>query len=94
LYGRLYGPYNLPYKFKNRPGESTNLQGLFLNSGHAARGTPGDGVYPQTGCGVFAQVTVVTAMAVFYIAMGLELSSRLEPQKTFLAPKEYLLYDS
>jgi hypothetical protein len=26
-YGRLYGPYNLPYKFKNRPGESTNLQG-------------------------------------------------------------------
>ena len=27
LYGRLYGPYNLPYKFKNRLGESTNLQG-------------------------------------------------------------------
>jgi hypothetical protein len=22
----LYGPYNLPYKFKNRPGESTNLK--------------------------------------------------------------------
>jgi hypothetical protein len=21
------GPYNLPYKFKNRPGESTSLQG-------------------------------------------------------------------
>jgi hypothetical protein len=27
LYGRLYGPYNLPYKFKNRPGASINLQG-------------------------------------------------------------------
>ena len=26
LYKRLYGPYNLPYKLKNRPGESTNLQ--------------------------------------------------------------------
>ena len=27
LYVRLYGPYNLSYNFKNRPGESTNLQG-------------------------------------------------------------------
>ena len=27
LYGILYGPYNIPYKFKNRPGESTSLQG-------------------------------------------------------------------
>jgi hypothetical protein len=26
----LYGPYNLPNKFKNRPGESTNLQGSQL----------------------------------------------------------------
>ena len=27
LYGRLYGPYNLPYRFKNMAGESTNLKG-------------------------------------------------------------------
>ena len=42
LYGRLYGPYNLPYNFKNRPGGSTNLQGFL----HALCSLPPSFVVP------------------------------------------------